>query len=100
LSDGVVTLSALTPADTEPLVQLDDEQAQWAFSRGPRTAESAARLIAKTRGQWQRGSVRRRWAIRVGEPPVLAGTLIMFPRDAGQVVEFARADLAAAESTA
>lgn len=89
LSDGTVTLDALTLDDAAALAALDDEVAQWAFTREPRTLESATKIIRKAQSQWGRRSSVRRWAIRVGEPPALAGTLVLHPSawGPGQAVE-------------
>ncbi|GIG69812.1 GNAT family N-acetyltransferase [Phytomonospora endophytica] len=75
LTDGLVTLSPLGPADAEAhFAGEDDELVRW-LSGGRSTLDGVRDYIGLCVRRWAELAPHRAFAVRVGAEPVLAGTL-------------------------
>ncbi|GHG92151.1 GNAT family N-acetyltransferase [Streptomyces lanatus] len=75
LSDGVIALSPLVPADAEAHLAGEDEQLVRWLSGGPGTREGVDAYIRHCGEQWAAGGSLRAFGIRVGVGETLAGTI-------------------------
>ncbi|MFI7275247.1 GNAT family N-acetyltransferase [Streptomyces sp. NPDC049879] len=75
LTEGDVTLSPLLPGDVDAhLAGEDEELARW-LNGGAGTRADVQDYVRHCGEQWERGGPLRAFGLRVGEPPVLAGTV-------------------------
>ena len=75
LSDGVITLSPLRPADAEAHLAGEDEQLIRWLSGGPGTREGVDAYIRHCEEQWATAGTLRAFGIRAGADGTLAGTI-------------------------
>ncbi|QWA22145.1 GNAT family N-acetyltransferase [Streptomyces osmaniensis] len=75
LSDGVITLSPLRPADAEAHLAGEDEQLVRWLSGGPGTREGVDAYIRHCEEQWATAGPLRAFGVRAGAEGTLAGTI-------------------------
>jgi hypothetical protein len=88
LTDSVIVLDALTDADAEVYVTLEDviKRRTWRQAE-PRTVEGARVLIAEYAQHWATDARLRAFAIRTAEHRTLIGQVTVKVQDAEAVLE-------------